>query len=326
MKKLMFAMAMISAMLIPSSCENSSEELTVSPVPDGEALNQKFIEGRADRTQQFTLDAGTGGERTSESGTILQFYANSFKDQSGAVVTGEVTIEFIEIYGRTDMLFAKLPTNGKMNDGSIHTLVSGGQFYVNAKKGSEQLVLAQGYSIIVPVSNSGGEDEDMRMFDGVEECFGDECDVVWEEADRGLEVGKWQTTGGVFTAYYTFQNKFGWTNIDKWFNDPRPKTTIFVDLPEGYDDSNCAIYLSYDGEPRALAQFDRYDEATGLFTEHYGLIPVGLKVHFIVVSIVEDQWHYAIAAATIGEDHVQVMEDLGPTTEAGLEELIDALP
>jgi hypothetical protein len=130
----------------------------------------------------------------------------------------------------------------------------------------------------------------------------------------------------VFTAYYTFQNKFGWTNIDKWFNDPRPKTTIFVDLPEGYDDSNCAIYLSYDGEPRALAQFDRYDEATGLFTEHYGLIPVGLKVHFIVVSIVEDQWHYAVAAATIGEDHVEVIEELGPTTEAGLEELIDSLP
>ena len=289
-------------------------------------MNNKFPTHREDRIQTATVDGVMGGEFTTASGTIVKFYEHSFRNPAGALVEGEVTLEVIEIYRRKDMLFTGRPTNGKRYDGSLSTLISGGQFYVNARKGDTELTLAKGYAIIVPVSLSGGEDTDMKMFNGIKVCEGDVCNLAWEEADRGLEIGKWQTAGGVFTAYYAIQSKFGWTNIDKWYNDPRPKTTLYVDLPDGYDNTNCAVYLSYDGEARALAQFDRFDETTQLFTEHYGLIPIGLEVHFIVVSVVEDQWHYAIAASTIGEGHVQLIEELTATTEEELENMIEELP
>jgi hypothetical protein len=167
----------------------------------------------------------------------------------------------------------------------------------------------------------------MRKFDGLITCEGDDCDLLWEEDnERNIEIGEWQTDGGIKTVYYVFQQKFGWTNIDRWYNDPRPKTTIFVDVPEGFDNTNCTVYITYDGEPTALGSLDRYDADKKLFTEHYGLIPVGLKVHFVLVSIIDDEIHYAVQATTITENHIEVIKSVESISEEALINLIDDLP
>ena len=100
-------------------------------------------------------------------------------------------------------------------------------------------------------------------------------------------------------------------------------------LPDGWDDSNCAVYLSYDGEPTALARFDTYDAGTELFSEHYGLIPIGVEVHVIFVTESEGQWSYAVQAQTIVDNHLTVFasaEDLVETDADGLAAVINALP
>jgi hypothetical protein len=206
-------------------------------------------------------------------------------------------------------------------------LISGGEFYVNATQGGEQLTLKAGFTIVAPTENTGKIDEEMNLFNGEINCEGDDCDLVWQEVnDRGIQIGEFQTTGGFKTAYYVFQSEFGWTNIDKWYSDPRPKTKIFVDVPDGYDRSNCAVYMAYDGEPTALASFDTYDDEKKLFSEHYGLIPIGLKVHFIFVSIIEDEVQYALQSATISENHVETIDDIKAITQEELVTLIHALP
>jgi hypothetical protein len=226
------------------------------------------------------------------------------------------------------MVMTHKATIGKKENGDLATLVSGGEFYVNATKDGNPLKLVSGYSIIAPTENTGGPDEEMKLFTGVENCIEDVCNLVWdEEEDRGIEVGQFQPDGGgVFSAYYCFQSKFGWTNIDRWYNDPRPKTTIYVDVPEGFDNTNCAVFIVYDGEPTALGRMDTYDPETGLFSEHYGLIPIGLEVHFVLVSIIEDEVHYAIQGTTITENHVEVIDDVHSITKEELIELIDELP
>ena len=101
-----------------------------------------------------------------------------------------------------------------------------------------------------------------------------------------------------------------------------------MDVPEGWDNSNCAVYLSYDGEANTLANFDTYDSGTELFTEHYGLIPIGLEVHVILVSESEGSWSYAIQGQTIEEDHLATFEltELVDTDMEGLVAAINALP
>ena len=118
-------------------------------------------------------------------------------------------------------------------------------------------------------------------------------------------------------------------NIDKWYNDPRPKTEIHVQVPEGHDPDNCGVYLAYAGEGSALARFDTWDEATNRFGEHYGLIPIGLEVHVIFVTESEGLWSYGIQSETITEDHLTLFEASEPLSTGTMDDLsaaINALP
>lgn len=305
------------------------DEKGVKPEPriDGEALLENFKAREDALAKQFTISAADGGIVTGPQGTKVTFYPNAFLTQDGTAVTGNVTIDLIEVYKKSDMLLARKPTNGKKPDGTVSTLISGGEFFINATQNGNQLKLANGFLLAAPADNTGGADDGMFIFNGVEKCDGDDCRVEWEQGQNRVEVGqKGGSTGVPQTEYLAFQSRFGWTNIDRWYSDPRPKTTIYVDVPEGYNKTNCAVYLSYDGEPAALASFDVYNESTALFTEHYGQIPIGLQVHFIFVSVVDGQWNYAIQPATITQNHVQVISNVQPITEAQLENLVDDLP
>jgi len=309
-----------------AGCDEDTSGSLVSQ-PDQVALSNLFIDGINDRTQNFTIYAATGGNIAGEKGTIVKFGGNAFQKLNGDAVNGSVDVKLIEIYDRSTMLLTKRPTNGKNEDNKVEMLASGGEFYVNATQDGIQLKLVSGYTIVAPTSNTGEIDQDMRMFSGVENCVGDDCDVTWEEnKDRGIEIGEFQTTGGFQTAYYVFQNHFGWTNIDRWFNDPRPKTTVYIDVPEGFDNSNCAVFIAYEGEPTALGRFDRYDESSKMFTEHYGLVPIGIKIHVILISVIDDVVHYAVQSATVTEDHVVTIAGVESITEEELIDLIDELP
>lgn len=252
-KNIFIAIIISMVLMALSSCDDS--ENPAKPKPDAAALQALTDENILAQTKHFTVDATAIGKIEGNQGTIIQFSANAFLTQAGGAVTGNVDIELIEIYSRSSMLLTQKATIGKKDDGTKAMLISGGEFYVNATQGGNILKPASGYSIIVPTNNTGGPDPEMNMFNGVVECERDTCKLVWEEQkDRKIEIGEFQDAGGVFSAYYAFQSKFGWTNIDRWYNDPRTKTTIFVEVPEGFDNTNCAVYIVYDGEPTALGR------------------------------------------------------------------------
>ena len=333
MKKLNLTRQIILALSLSiiflSSCKEDDVIIDDPQIalPDGEALRDAFSENLEKSTQEFVMNASEGGSVTGEQGTVVWFSANSLVNASGDSIKGDVDVRLIEIYDKASMLFNNKPTMGRNGDGEIEMIISGGEFYVNATQNGEQVYFREdyGFTLMVPADAT---DEDMRLFKNEnDDCLEADCEVIWEEEkgdNNRLEMGG--NPAGQGEAYYGFVGQFGWTNIDKWYNDPRPKTTLFVDVPEGYDETNCSVYLSYDGEPTALATFDVYLEDEELFTEHYGQIPIGLEVHFIVVSIVDGEWNYAIQGATITEDHIEIIGGLSPTTEAELTDLINNLP
>ncbi|RZS98935.1 hypothetical protein [Aquimarina brevivitae] len=310
------------------SCKSDDDTQPFEESFDGEALQQAIQEARAENVQSFAITAETGGEVQGEEGTILSFGPNAFEDQNGNPVTGSVTIELLEVYDKSKMVLAKLPTNGKRPDGTVETLKSGGEFFINATQAGENLTLATNFMLFAPAAEF---DEGMQLFNGVaNDCPEPDvaCDVVWEEEEQGgLEPMQREGPDGQgVSGYGGFLSNFGWTNIDRWFSDPRPKTTLYVNVPEGFDDTNCNVYVSYDGEPTALALLDIYNTETELFSEHYGQIPIGLEVHIIFVSIQDDQYVYAIQPTTIEEDHTEVITETSTATEAELVALINDLP
>ena len=316
----------LSILALFASCINDKEEDFV-PQPDGAALDQRFNDNRVDAQQEFTVDAATGGIITGTQGTQVTFQPNSF-GLNGTPVTGNVTVKLIEIYDKASMLLKDKSTLGMRANGDKEALKSAGEFHISALQSDVEMELLEMASVQSRPVDFADLDGGMQIFRGDDDTDGD-----WVEADEDgngenddAEIRDGQGADGEFATYNYNIGDFGWTNLDKWYSFTGPKTEIFVDVPAEFNQDNCAVYLSYDGEPTALARMDTWNTTVEMFTEHYGLIPVGLEVHIIMVAEIDGQLNYAIQGTTIVEDHIEVITSLSPITQSALETLINGLP
>ncbi|MWB96563.1 hypothetical protein GON26_19535 [Flavobacterium sp. GA093] len=305
------------------SCDISDGDDPVIMPPSKAAFTNIREAALENKTQKFTLTAGTGViTLTSAKGVKININGDCLT-KAGNAVTGTVDIEYVELFDKGDMLVTNKPTMGLMADGKKNLLISGGEFFIRATQNGQDLVTSCNINLLVPANLTGGVDNDMTLWFG---NIDEKDDLVWREVKDGGDGGKGGVQGEGTNYYVTFGN-FGWTNVDKFYSDPRPKTTILVDAPEGYDNDNCAIYLSYDGEGQnALAKLDTYT-AEGLFSEHYGQIPVGLACHIIFATEESGQWRYAIKAVTIAANQTYTFTLAETTigTEAQLVAAINAI-
>lgn len=300
------------------SCENNDIENTPATAAEFADVRQAALDKI---TQEFSFNAEDGAKTfTSENGVKITINGNCLT-KDGNPVTGEVKIEYVELFDKGNMLVTNKPTMGIMPDGKRNLLISGGEFFIKATQDGKELATSCNISLIVPADLTGGVDNTMTLWNGI---IDDEGNLAWEDArktDGANGKGGVQAEGN---NYYVSFGNFGWTNVDKFYSDPRPRTTILADAPEGYDNTNSAIYLSYDGEgTNALAKLDTYT-AEGLFSEHYGQIPIGLACHVIFVTEENGNWRYAIKGVTVQADDVYTFT-MGETTVGTEAQLIAAI-
>ncbi|KUJ63153.1 hypothetical protein AR687_03070 [Flavobacteriaceae bacterium CRH] len=304
------------------SCDNNDGDDNLVLPPTSGAFKGITEKGIKRNTQNFTVTAGNGLITiTSAKGVKLNINGDCLT-KNGVAVTGAVDIEYIELFDKGNMLVTNKPTMGITADGKKNLLISGGEFFIKATQGGVALQTSCSMNLIVPTTLTDGLDNAMTLWTGVVD---EEGELAWKEA-RDANGGKGGVQGEGTNYYVTFGN-FGWTNVDRFYSDPRPKTTLLVDAPEGYDNDNSAVYLSYDGEgTNALAKLDTYT-AEGLFSEHYGQIPIGLACHVIFVTEDNGQWRYAIKAVTITANAVYTFTVAETTvgTEAQLVAAINAI-
>lgn len=317
-----FLVTLLLTAFVFTSCTKSDDANLVIPTT-AEAFNAIQEEALESITQNFQFNAEDGSTTfTSQNGVTITINGSCLT-KNGDAVTGAVDLEFVEIFDKATMLMTNKPTMGLLPNGDKALLISGGEFYVNATQNGLPLETTCDFQLIVPTALTGGTDNDMILWNGTIDENGN---LAWKEDDRDGAA-----QGGLFVEgnnYYAFIGDFGWSNVDRFYNDPRPKTTILVDVPEGYNNTNSAVYLSYDGEDSGLANLDTYDTTSGLFSEHYGQIPVGLECHVIFISEENGNWKYAIKPVTIVENGIITINE-GETaiaTEAQLTTIINGLP
>lgn len=309
------------------SCEDDSGSIpivgSIMP-PTAQGFSALQSQALNNLTQSFssTIDETGILEFTSSQGVTILVYTDCLTIE-GEPVEGDIQVQFVELYNRASLLTTNIATMGKHSNGDLEMLVTGGAFYVNISQYGMPIDNSCGFSLQIPASLTGGIDEEMSLWYGEINEYGD---LIWEEANG--EEGQGGEFGWEDDTYYVWASQFGWTNVDRFYNDPRPKTTIYVEVPEGYNYSNSAVFLSYDGEENALARLDTYDEETGLFSEHYGYIPIELECHVIFISEHNGQWVYAIKSVTVEENEViEILHsELDTISETGLTGLINNLP
>lgn len=305
------------------SCDTSDGDDSSNVIlpPTSAAFKSISEKGVKRNTQNFTITAGDGMVTlTSAKGVKLHINGDCLT-KNGNAVTGEVNIEYIELFDKGNMLVTNKPTMGITPDGKKNLLISGGEFFIKATQGGVELQTSCYLSLVVPTALTDGYDNAMTLWTGV---IDEDGDLAWRDA-KGAD-GKGGVQGEGNNYYVTFGN-FGWTNVDRFYSDPRPKTTILVDVPDGYNNTNSAVYLSYDGEgTNALAKLDTYT-AEGLFSEHYGQIPIGLACHIIFATEDNGNWRYAIKGVTTTANAVYTFTLAETTvgTEAQLVAAINAI-
>jgi hypothetical protein len=328
---------LMSIALMTSCQKDDHSELNFPDIQPERATAQDFTELKAtaidNLTQTFQININGSGSFTTEKGVEITINGACLTN-NGNAVTGTVDVEVIELFERGNMLTTNKTTMGLNPTGGKELLVSGGEFFIEATQNGQALQLICPMQVLVPTALTGGDDTDMTLWDGI---IGLDCqietgcdDVTWVEQKRdglgaGIDIGQGAAGQSLYMAFFS---NFGWTNVDRFWSDPRPKTKLWAKVPEGFDNENCALYLSYNGEAGSLANLDAYDPATKLFSEHTGIIPIGLECHVIFVSEENGNWLYAINPVTIIADGTLVIEesDLATTTESQLIAMINALP
>ena len=313
---------LMTAILFTSCSKNDEIDIILPPTADDFSnLKQDAIDAL---TQEFSFNAEDGSTTfTSDKGVEITINGNCLT-LNGNSVTGQVDIKYVELFEKGNMLTTNKPTMGVLPNGDKALLISGGEFLIEATQNGQALETSCTVQLIIPTNLTGDADNSMLLWEGRVDT---KDNLAWDEVRDGA-AGQ---GGGVFTegaSYYAFLNQFGWSNVDRFYNDPRPKTTILVGVPEGYDNTNSAVYLSYDGEDTGLANLDTYDSVSGLFTEHYGQIPIGLECQIIFVTEEDGNWRYAIKSVTIADNDVFTFTDTETlvVTEAQLTAIINGLP
>lgn len=286
----------------------------VSPPTPSEfkALEETALENM---TQNFNLNVSDGYTTFVTVKGVSISIDPSCLTKNGNPVTGIVQLEVVEIFDRGNMLIANKPTTGQTVSGQKQLLISGGEFYVNAKQDGTQLSTNCGYQIKVPVALTGGADSEMGPFEGTIDTAGD---LTWLAASN-IEFWMGQNqgpTGGQLTEYNAFISSFGWFNCDKFASFSGPMTDISVLLPEGYDNENSNIFIGINGEPNSLGYL-------------YGQFPVGLNCYIIFVTEEDGLWSYAIksiASLPAGASYTFETSELQTGTLAEVVAAINALP
>jgi len=323
------SLAIVAAMALTMSCKDDNNVPDVGlAAPNAAGFQNLRKEALADLVQNATFKAEEAIAFTSEKGAKVFIGANCLRDESNNAVTGDVSLSFVEIYDRGNMVATNKPLMGKDPDDNLLPLVTGGEYKIEIRQGDKNLHSVCGVNVTIPADLTGGLDNAMILWKGQ---IDEDGNLAWEEALQG-EIGKGRDDGGgdggEFASYNIWDSQFGWTNVDRFWSDSRPKTQIKVTVPDGYDHKNAGVYLSYQGESNLLAQLDVYNAEGRFFTEHYGFVPIGMTLHVVFTSESNGQIVHAIKQATIAKDAVISIApgDLSTIAKADLVKKINALP
>jgi hypothetical protein len=280
-----------AALFVMFSCEK--EEFKTNTYTKKQSALTDLFKNIAPPMQSFTIIAGQQQVVVGEKGTKITFFINSFKKKDGTILTsGNVKIVLQEMLTGSEMILANKTTT---SDGKL--LQSGGQIYIKAYIGNEELLVNQVAKpqVDILVNNQGA----MGLFKGmVKENDSIKGDTIinWEKDKDSVKIKNDSAqggggAGGGLKAYYNFDfGDFGYWNCDQLYSDPNPKTELYIKTPLGFVDSNTQIYI-YFNSINSVAKCEGFKISTNEFFLNHSLAPIGMNIKIVMISK-KDGIHY----------------------------------
>lgn len=318
--KLLFASLVIIASIVACEKDRVDEIPTTPKNDDNYSSLAEFYAEFAPKMQTHTISATTGGSFTTAQGTVVTIPANAFETQNGGSVTGSVTIEFKDIYKKSDMLLANKPT--MMIWGA--PIKSGGEFFIRAKQGANVLRLASGKRIEVFQPLAGGLAVDTAMLPMV-----GANDTIGQGGQ--LENDGWIIENGDtidFTASGYIFNLYQFTSpIDSgsWCNSDNPsffynysQTLLTLHPLDSISVYNTDVFLVFHSVNSMVHVYNN----NGDFPYYYA--PVGLQCTAVAIGLKNGKLYSAFVPITI-TSNLTVNFSLSETTSTQFITSLEAL-
>lgn len=185
--------------------------------------------------QCFTIKGGEQSYFKTKTGNVFVFKENSFQDETGMPISGDVSICVWEFYKKKDMIVSQVSSGGK-----DEVLETASTFYIQGFKGKDKLQLKDGKSYKIYLNRSE-DSEGFKAYYGTVK----NGNVKWLEDKRSYaytsmfdegELMEKMSNGGKFVVRSPEQEnkeklekrllltgkKIGWINCDRIVNVDQP--------------------------------------------------------------------------------------------------------
>lgn len=288
--KLFFLGSMVALLLIFTGCKKDKKPDPISPTASVKYSSiDDFYSKNGVQLQTYKINATTGGSFTSPKGTIVRIPGNCFVNSSNVAASGEVTIQFKDIYTKSDMLLSDMPTtffNGT-------PLKSGGEFFINALAGAEPLEIASGQHIEIeqPAENMKPDTAMEAMVLNNDSIQGGGGGWFISPGDELL----FNTTNYIFNLY-SFGSTPGagiWCNSDNpYYFQAFSQTTLTINEVAGY---NMDVFLVFKNVNSMVHVYKQYNTTT--FPYQYA--PLGQECTVVVVGVKDEKLYASFTPVTI---------------------------
>ncbi|MDB5281001.1 MAG: hypothetical protein JWO06_76 [Bacteroidota bacterium] len=300
----------IAAVGLFSSCKKDATPAT----QNGNV--QSFFDQTQVSAQTLSANLSTYNTLTGAKGTIIKVAPGSLLHQNGTTVTGSVQFQLRELYSHGDMILSNAAT---VSNGSL--LKSGGEIYLTATQGSENLLINHSNPLVLqfPTSNAT---TGMQLFTGSfsTATATTPATINWNPvANANATIVLDSST---LNQYFGFSSdSFGWTNCDQFYN-LTGGTDLQVQLPVGFDSTNTRVFMLLDAE-NSLAWADVW--ASPIYKFHAcSHTPIGINVTIIAIAQKGNQFYYAIQHETTASGVIFTVT-MTPAPVAAIKTAIQAL-
>ncbi|MES2679266.1 MAG: hypothetical protein V4635_05245 [Bacteroidota bacterium] len=270
----------------------------------------EFFEKNGAQKQTFTFDAATGGSFTTPQSTTINIPPNAFQ------ASGKITLEFKDIYQKSDMLLSDMPTN--LYDGTA--LTSGGEMFIKALSNGTPVKIAPGKTIEMRLPMKSQSTATMTAFVAVKDTVAKSN--VWTPSQTQtvttVQTQPIATNSGA--NYYSLTmsdfssplNNGTWTNCDHpHFPPSTPQTPFKISISNVVNSPK--VYMVFKSAKTMISVWGTGSNPRQNFL--YSYAPTGYQCSVIVVDVNNGKLHTSITPVTIAANQSISVELNENTTE-----------
>lgn len=314
MKNILKLTAIITMVIVASCKKEKVDESSHVTTSTSYSSVKDFLSRNKAKSQFFTVNGSTGGSFTSSQGTVVSIPPNAFLTFASIPVTGNVRIEFKDIYKKSEMLLSDVPTQTL----SGNMLKSGGEFLINASFNNQDIMLNSGKKITVtqPVQDGIGLDQGMVPFIAEQDSIGFGW---WPNPNDSISF---TTTSYIFSLYNFSSSGSGtWCNSDNQaFFNAYTQTTLTLHGNDSPDLYLTDVFLVFSSVNSMIHVY----RTNGTNDFPYNYAPVGLQCTVVALGAKDGKLYSSFTPITISANQT-VNFTLSETTDAAFKAQLNAL-